>query len=160
MLQHQPARTLALAEVKDRVRDKVVEQQAAALARKEGEARLAALRAGNSSEPLPVVITVSRTQSQGLPKPLMDAALRADPAKLPAVDGVDLGAQGYVVLRVMQVLPREVPPGGEEPLRAQYAQAWAGAEADAYLAALKKRFKAEIKPAANVVADVASAPAR
>jgi peptidyl-prolyl cis-trans isomerase D len=107
-----------------------------------------------------VVITVARTQSQGLPKPLLDAALRADPAKLPAVTGVDLGAQGYVVLRVMQVLPREVPPGGEEPLRAQYAQAWAAAETEAYLGALKKRFKAEVKPAASAVVEAASAPAR
>jgi peptidyl-prolyl cis-trans isomerase D len=160
VVQHQPARTLALAEVKERVRAAVVEEQAAALARKEGEARLAALRAGPTAEPLPVVVTISRAQSQGMPKPLLDAALRADPAKLPAVEGVDLGTQGYVVMRVMQILPREVPPGGDEPLRAQYAQAWAGAEADAYLAALKKRFKAKIEPAADVVMDAASAPAR
>ncbi len=160
VLQHQPARTLALAEVKDRVRAALVEQQAAALARKDGEARLAALRAGPAAEPLPVVVTISRAQSQGMPKPLLDAALRADPAKLPAVEGVDLGAQGYVLMRVMQVLPREVPPGGEEPLRAQYAQAWANAEADAYVAALKKRYKAEIKPAASTAAEAASAAAR
>ncbi len=160
VLQHQPARTLALAEVKDRVRAAVVEQQAAALARKEGEARLAALRAGPAAEPLPVVLTVSRAQSQGMPKPLLDAVLRADAAKLPAVDGVDLGAQGYVVMRVMQVLPREVPPGGDEPLRTQYAQAWASAEADAYLGVLKMRFKAKVEPAADAVADAASAPSR
>ena len=160
VVKHEPARVPALAEVKDKVRDKLVEQQAAALARREGEAKLAALRAGPSADPLPVVITVSRAQSQGMPKPLMEAALRADPAKLPAVSGVDLGAQGYVVLRVMQVLPRETPPGGEEPMRAQYAQAWAAAEAEAYVGALKKRFKAEVKPAADVVVDAASAPAR
>jgi len=160
VLQHQPARTLDLAEVKDRVRAALVEQQAAALARKEGEARLAALRAAPGGEPLPLAITVSRAQSQGLPKPLLDAALHVDPAKLPATEGVDLGAQGYVVVRVMQVLPREVPPGGDEPLRAQYAQAWAAAEAEAYLGALKKRFKAEVKAAASTVQDAASAPAR
>jgi peptidyl-prolyl cis-trans isomerase D len=160
MVKHEPSRVPALADVKDRVREKLVEQQAAALARKEGEARLAALRAGPSAEPLPVVVTVSRGQSQGMPKPLMDAALRADPTKLPAVSGVDLGAQGYVVVRVMQVLPRETPPGGEEPLRAQYAQAWAAAEAEAYIGALKKRFKAKVEPAADVVVDAASAPAR
>ena len=160
VLKHEPARVPPLAEVRAQVREKLVEQQAAALARKEGEARVAALKAGPSAEPLPVVITVSRGQSQGLPKPLMDAALRADPAKLPAVSGVDLGAQGYVVLRVMQVLPREAPPGGEEPLRGQYAQAWASAEAEAYLGALKKRFKAKVEPAADVVVDAASAPAR
>jgi peptidyl-prolyl cis-trans isomerase D len=64
------------------------------------------------------------------------------------------------VVRVLQVLPAETPPGGELPLRNQYAQAWAAAEADAYVAALKKRFKAEIKAAADAPAEAASAPSR
>jgi peptidyl-prolyl cis-trans isomerase D len=86
--------------------------------------------------------------------------LRADAAQLPALAGVDLGAQGYVVLRITQVLPREATPGGDEPLRLQYAQAWAAAEADAYLGALRKRFKVDIKAAASAAAEAASAPAR
>jgi peptidyl-prolyl cis-trans isomerase D len=159
VLQHTPARTLALAEVKDRVRASVIEEQATALARKEGQERLAALRAGGS-DALPQNMTVSRLSAQGMPKPLLDAVLRADAGKLPALAGVDLGAQGYVVLRVTQVLPREAAPGGEEAMRGQYAQAWAAAEADAYVAALKKRYKVEIKAAAESLADAASAPAR
>ena len=160
VVQHTPARTLALAEVKDKVRERVIEQQSAALARKEGDARVAALRAGSSPDPLPVVLTVSRVQSQGMPKPLLDAVLRGDPAQLPSVTGVDLGAQGFIVVRVMQVLPREPAPGGEAALQAQYAQAWGAAEADAYVGALKKRFKARIEPAADAPAEAASAPAR
>jgi peptidyl-prolyl cis-trans isomerase D len=149
VMQHMPARSLPLAEVQDRVRARLVEEQAAALARSEGQARVAALQAGGGGEPLPIVITASRTQAQGLPRPLLDAALRADANKLPLVTGVDLGTDGYVVMRVMQVLPREQPPGGEVPLREQYAQAWANAEADAYLGALKRRYKASVTPAAE-----------
>jgi peptidyl-prolyl cis-trans isomerase D len=159
IVQHSPARSLPLADVKDRVRARVVDEQSAALARKEGQARLAAVRA-NAAEALPLSLTVSRAQSQGMPKPLLDAVLRADSSKLPAVEGVDLAEQGYVVVRVLQVLPAETPPGGELPLRNQYAQAWAAAEADAYVAALKKRFKAEIKAAADAPAEAASAPSR
>lgn len=160
VVKHEPARVPPLAEVKARVRENLVEQQAAALARKEGEARVESLRSTPSNESVQA-ITVSRAQSQGLPKPLLDAALRADPAKLPSVVGVDLGgAQGYAVLRVLQVLPHEAPPGGEEPLRAQYAQAWAAAEAEVYLDALKKRFKAKTEKTADLVTDAASAPAR
>lgn len=160
VLQYTPARTLPLAEVKDRVRERLVAEQAAALARKEGQERLAALRASkSSSEALPLVLTVSRAQAQGIPRPLLDAALRADASQLPATQGVDLGEQGYAVLRVMQVLPRETPPGGDEPLRAQVAQAWAAAEADAYVAALKKRYKAEIEPAAETGFENSSAAA-
>jgi|CXWL01.1.fsa_nt_gi peptidyl-prolyl cis-trans isomerase D len=159
VLQHTPARTIPLAEVKDRVRERLVDQQSAALARKDGEARLAALRLA-SAEALPTALTVSRGQGQGLPKAVMDAVLRADAAKLPVVLGVDLQAQGFVVLRVTQVLARDAAPGGEDALRSQYAQAWAGAEADAYLGALKRRFKAEVKPDAVATVEAASAPAR
>jgi peptidyl-prolyl cis-trans isomerase D len=87
---------------------------------------------------------------------VLETALRVDMGKPPAAAGVDLGVQGYVVLRVNQVLPPELPPGSEDALRKQYAQAWAAAESDAYLGELKKRFKAEVKPAA----EAASAPAR
>jgi peptidyl-prolyl cis-trans isomerase D len=77
---------------------------------------------------------------------VIDAVLRADIGKGPAVIGVDAGEQGYVVARVLKVLPREAMPGGDEPLKAQVAQAWATAESEAYLSSLKKRYKAEVKP--------------
>jgi peptidyl-prolyl cis-trans isomerase D len=160
VLQHQPARLLPLVEVRERVRAQVVERQAVLAARRAGEARLALLRANGGGDPLPVVLTLSRLESQSQPKPLVDAALRADPDKLPWLTGIDLGDAGYAVLRVVQVLPRPPAPGGEEALRSQYAQAWATAEADAYIGALKKRFKAEIKPAADVLTEAASAPSR
>jgi peptidyl-prolyl cis-trans isomerase D len=152
VLQHQPVRLLPLAEVKDRVVASLVEEQSAALAKKEGLARLAALQGGAAADGLPAGVVVARNASQGLSPAMMDAVLRADTSKLPTVVGVDQGPQGYAVLRITQVLPREPAPGGEEGVRAQYAQAWATAEADTYLAALKKRFKVEIKPAAELAA--------
>jgi peptidyl-prolyl cis-trans isomerase D len=157
VVQHSPARTLPLAEVKDGVRNGLIQQQSAALARKEGEARKEAL-AQVPTEALPVSLTLSRTQAQGAPAGVIDAVLRADPAKLPVVTGVDLGAQGYIVLRVTKVVPREIAPEGDARLQAQYTQAWAAAESQAYQDALKKRFKAEIKTAA--VAEAASAALR
>ena len=157
VVQHTPARTLPLAEVKEAVRIGLIQQQSAALARKEGEARKEAL-AKAPAETLPVSLTLSRTQAQGAPRSVIDAVLRADSSKLPVVTGVDLGPQGYVVLRVSKVIPREVPAGGDAPLQAQYTQAWAAAESLAYQEALKKRFKAEVKTAA--VAEAASAAMR
>jgi len=156
IVQHTPARTLPLADVKDRVRERLLATQAAALARAEGAKRLAALQK-TPTEALPETLTLSRAQTQGLPRAVVDAVLRADSSKLPAPLGVDLGEQGYVVARVTQVLPREAAPGGDAALQQQYTQAWANAETAAYLAALKKRYKAEIKDAA-VAAAAASAP--
>lgn len=159
VVKHSPARTLALAEVKDQVRERLVTQLAAEQARKEGLARVAALKLA-PAEALATPLTVSRAQTQGAPKSVIDAVMRVDASKLPAVLGVDLQGQGYLVLRVTQVLPREAVPGGDDALRAQFAQAWAAAEADAYLGALKKRYKAEIKPEATLESDGASAPGR
>lgn len=160
VLKHSPARDLPLAEVKDRVREALLAQQAAELARKEGMARVQALRAAPAENLGPPVV-VSRVQSQGAPKNVIDAVMGADADKLPAVVGVDLGAQGYLALRVVKVLPREAVPGGDEQLRAQYAQAFAAAEADVLLQSLRARFKAEIKEGATMSAgDAASAPVR
>jgi peptidyl-prolyl cis-trans isomerase D len=156
---HSPARTLPLADVKAVVRERLLDQQSAALALKEGQERLAAAQKA-PTEPLATTLIVSRAQTQNLPKPVMDAVLRADAAKLPAVLGVDLKGQGYVLLRVTKLLPRDAAPGGDESLRGQYAQAWAGAEADALLAALKKRYKVEIKPEAALPPESIASGAR
>jgi peptidyl-prolyl cis-trans isomerase D len=156
VVKHEPARTLALNEVKERVRERVIVAQAAALARSDAAARLAALQKA-PGEALPQSVVLSRMQTLGAPRQVTEAVLRADPAKLPYLTSVDLGDAGTFLLRVTQVLPREVPPGAEDTLREQLSQTWAGAEAEAYLAALKKRYKSEVKPAA-AAARAASAP--
>jgi peptidyl-prolyl cis-trans isomerase D len=159
VVKHLPARVLPLADVKEQVRSGFIARRAAEQARKDGEARLAAVKAA-PAEALPETKVVSRVKTEGLPRPVLEAALRADASKLPVVVGVDLKDQGYVVLRVSQVLPREEVPGGDDALRAQFGQAWARAEGDAYLAALKKRFKAEVKADVATLPDAASAPGR
>ncbi|MCY7316630.1 MAG: SurA N-terminal domain-containing protein [Rubrivivax sp.] len=159
VVKHTPSRTLEFAEVKDTVRERLIVQQASALARKEGEARVAALKQ-TPAEALPLTLVVSRAQSQGAPRAVIDAVMRADASKLPAIVGVDLQGQGYLVLRITQVLPREAAAGSEAQLQGQFAQAWAAAEAEAYIASLKKRVKADVKGGASMAADAASAPLR
>ncbi len=159
VVQHSPARTLPLAEVREPVRVRLVAQLGAELALKEGQERLASLQK-NTAEKLPGSAIVSRAQMGGLPRTVLDAVLGADAGKLPAVFGIDLKDEGYIVVRVTQVLPREPVAGGDTSLQAQYAQSFAAAEADAYLNALKARYKAEIRPGAALPAATASAPAR
>jgi len=145
---HTPARLPPYDDVKDAVRAAVVEDQAAALARKEGQARLEALKQ-NPGTALQQTAVLSRGQAQGVPKQLLDAVLLAPQDKLPAPIGVDLGAGGYVVARVLKVLPREQAAATDAVLVPQLAQAWGAAEAEAYLGALKRRFKAEVEPSAR-----------
>jgi peptidyl-prolyl cis-trans isomerase D len=99
---------------------------------------------------------LSRSQPGDLPREVVDAVLRVDAARLPAVVGIDLGAQGYVVARVSKVLGRDPSAADPAQSRALYARAWGDAEAQAYYKALSERFKVEIKP----VAMAASQPAQ
>ncbi len=158
VVEHTPARTLPLADVRDRVRAELVARRAAEKAQADGRQRLAALRAA-PGEALPTTVVVSRSQDSEVPPQVVDAALSADATKLPAVDGVDLGSDGYVVVRVVKVLPR-ADSQGADALRAQYAQAFASAEAAAYLRSLKQRYRAEIRAAADEPAPAASEPSR
>lgn len=152
IVQHQPARTLPLAEVRDRVRERVIAVEAGAAARKDGEARLAQLRQSGQGD-LPEKLTVSRVEAQQLPTRVLDSVLQLDGSKLPVYTGVDLGELGYVVARLDAVLPRETPAEETKRLRDQYAQAWTSAETRAYLDALKQRHKAELSaPAASEAA--------
>jgi peptidyl-prolyl cis-trans isomerase D len=141
-----PARTQPFAEVKDKVRERFVAVRAAELAKQEGAAKLAAWKANPAAAELPAPITVSREDAQKHPPGLVEAALRADAAALPALVGLDLGPQGYAVVKVDKVLPpAPVTADGAKQQVQQYARAWGAAENVAYYTMLKDRFKTDIK---------------
>ncbi len=143
--QYSPARSLPFDEVKEKVRAQLVAERAAALAKAEGVAKLAAWQANAAGATFGSPVTVSRQEMQSQPVQVVDAALRADGAKLPALVGADLGAQGFAVVRVVKEVPR-TPPAADvaKQEREQYGQAVGAAETMAYYDMLKNRFKAEI----------------
>lgn len=146
--QYTPARTRPLAEVKDTVRQRWLAQRGAEEARKDGAAKLAAWKAAPATAVLSEILSVSRDQPQKQPLQVIDAALRTDAAALPALTGIDLGAQGYAIVNVLKVLPREASlDATAKQERDQYTQWWTSAESLAYYNVLKDRFKAEIKVA-------------
>jgi peptidyl-prolyl cis-trans isomerase D len=133
------------------VRQRWLAQRGAEEARKDGIAKLAAWKAAPATAVLSEPLAVSRDQPQKQPLQVVDAALRADASALPTTAGVDLGAQGYVIVKVLKVLPREVSlDAASRQDRAQYSQWWTSAESLAYYNALKDRFKTEIKVAKPV----------
>ena len=146
--QYTAARTRPLAEVKEIVRQGWLAKRGAEEARKDGNAKLVAWKAAPASATLQETVVVSRDQTQTPKQPaqLVDAALKANTAALPSFTGVDLGAQGYAIVKIVKVLPRE--PALEATAkqeRNQYAQWWTSAESLAYYNMLKERFKTEIK---------------
>ena len=116
------------------------------LARKDGADKLAAWKAKPDTAVLPAALVISREQSQQFPLPIVSAALSADLSTAPALVGVDLGAQGYAIVKVLKVLPRPTPVAAQvQQDQNQYTQWWTSAESLAYYNILRDRFKATIK---------------
>jgi len=152
VIEHRPAHTRPLAEVREQVRARLVAQRAAELAREEAEKQLAAWKGGADAAALGATLTVSRETAQSIDPRVLEAALAADPKALPAWVSVPLGEQGQAVVQVTKVLPRgEVPAQRLAQEVQQVGQGWSGTEAQAYYESLKERFKVRIlvpKPAA------------
>jgi len=153
IVKYTPARTLPFAEVRDQVKSRLVAQQSAELARKEGEARLAAWKASPDSAHFSAPQEISREQTQQLPAKVVDAVMKVDATSLPTLVGVDVGAQGFVIARVTKVITPQPPTEAEKRGNLQqYEQLVAAAEAQAYYSLLKEQFKAKIlvpKPASG-----------
>jgi peptidyl-prolyl cis-trans isomerase D len=156
VVKYEAAHQLPLADVKDKVRERLVAQQAAEITRKAGEARLAQLKAAPATAMTEVALTVSRAQPHELPAALLDAILKAPSATLPSYVGVDLGSQGYAVAKIAKVLGRDPVAADAARAQSQYAQAWGDAESQAYYAALKTRYKVELRPSAMTSADASA----
>jgi peptidyl-prolyl cis-trans isomerase D len=159
VVKYEAAHALPLADVKAQVRTRVIAMQAAAQARKLGQARLAELKAAPATVMSEAAVKVSRAQPGAFAGALLDAVLKAPATALPAYVGVDLGDAGYAVAKIGKVLGRD--PAAADAARAQseYARAWGEAESQAYYVALKTRFKVEISPSALPATDAVAAPA-
>ncbi len=157
LTRYDPARTLALGEVRDLVRQRVVEEQAQALARKDGEALLAKAKADPAQDALSQQATVSRQKADPLVPEAVLAVLAADASKLPVVVGVELSGQGYLVARIDQVLPHALTADEARSIEGQLAQSWTRAEGEAYYEALKRRLKVE-KRAATTAPEAGAKP--
>ncbi|MFV0680085.1 SurA N-terminal domain-containing protein [Ottowia sp.] len=146
VLQHTAAHARPFAEVRDAVRAAFVADKGAETARQQGQARLKALTdQPDTASQMPAAIVLSRDAMQNQPQQVLDAVLRADPAKLPATVGVDLGAGGYAVVRVEKVMPKaEHDAELVAQSRQRYDQLWTMAEAFQYYEALKARYKVKI----------------
>ena len=143
--QYQAAKTMALADVRANVRERLVASSAAELAAQEGAAKLVAWKAAPASAVMPAVQVLSRDQAQNTPPQILNAVLRADTSKLPVFVGVSMGAQGYAVVKINQLVARPASTDvAAKQDRAQYAQWWTAAESQAYYGLLKERFKADI----------------
>lgn len=150
IVDYRPATVRKFEEVEAKVREGYVAQQAAELARKDGEARLETLKKSDSAQGFGGVTMVSRAKAEGMEPKAAEAIMRADATKLPAVVGVDLGANGYAVYRITKITQPQQANDGQRQAEAQQLSQLAGqTEIAAYYESLKARSKVKIlKPVA------------
>ena len=160
IVQYVPAHQLPLAEVKDKVKLQLAATQAGARANKLGADRLAALRAAPTTAMPGAAQLVSRAQPRDVPRPLLDAVLKASTATLPTFVGVSLGDQGYALAKIIKTAARDPAVADAAQSLQQYAQVWSEAEAQAYYAALKARYKVTITDGATTPRDAAASEPR
>jgi peptidyl-prolyl cis-trans isomerase D len=104
VLEHQAASLRKYEDVKAQIEQKLRRGAAAALAGKDGEARLARLRKGEDAGlAWGSAQDVSRSAPGGLSEDTLRLIVSADVAKLPAYVGAPAGDQGYAIYRISKV---------------------------------------------------------
>ncbi len=142
--EYTPATKRPFDEVKAQVHERVVQEEAAALAKKAGEAKLVTLNEKDDASGFPAAQIVSRARSQGLNPAVFLAVMKADTSKLPAYVGVDL-PQGFGVLRIVRVMqPTKVDSAKRQAEHQQITAALAQQETFAYIEALKQKANVKI----------------
>lgn len=149
----EPRHVPPLAQVKGRVEAVLVAERAREAAAKAGEQALAALREGEDTEltdAFGTPLTVSRIDTQGLAKPVLDAIFAVDTGELPVYTGVS-GSQGYVVARVEAVQAGAADTTLTAGLDRELARSWGSAEERAVLQEMRQRLGVSRTPDAEEV---------
>lgn len=135
--------------VKAAIETMLKRQEAQALARKDGEARLEALKKGEDKLAWGAVKRVSRLDHGALPPAAVPTVFRMETAKLPAFAGVELPGSGFALFRLNKVEAGEaLDEARKQAMLGQLANLEMQEEVQSYLAALRHRYKVEINKTA------------
>ncbi|HZX32985.1 MAG TPA: SurA N-terminal domain-containing protein [Rhodocyclaceae bacterium] len=150
VLEYKPAALQPFEAVKDKIEALLKHQEAQALAKKAGEAKLEALKKGEAQQiAWGSAKTVSRLEASQLPPQAVQAIFKADVSKLPAYAGLDVQGNGYALYKVVKV---EAGDKIDEAKRQAMARQLGGLamqeDVQSFLAALRARYKVEINQAA------------
>ena len=149
IVDYKPATLQPFESVKGSIETLLRRQEAQALARKDGEARLEALRKGDDKLGWGAVKSVSRLDPRQVPPPAVPTVFKMDANKLPAYAGVDLPGSGYALFKLVKLNAGEaLDDARKQALVRQLKTLEAQEEVHSYLAALRNRYKVEINTAA------------
>jgi len=144
--EHRPARLRSLEEVSVRIRERLVGEQAARLAREAAASAAEALRKAPAETGFSPPRVVSRGQpAEGISPDALKEIMRVPADKLPAyvVAGSPAGAQSvFWVLDAKR--PEKTDPQALDQLRRSVEQQQAAADDQAYVAELKRKYNAQV----------------
>ncbi|GGX01959.1 SurA N-terminal domain-containing protein [Undibacterium macrobrachii] len=158
VVEYKPASKRPFDDVKTLIQAKVLEVEALALAKKNGEAKLAALKSADSANHFSEVKTVSRLKKADLSNDALLAIMKADVSKLPTFVGVDVPGVGYSVYRIAKVAAGTPDPARRASEAQQLENAAAQQDIYSFVEALKKKAKVEINKTALNAKSTTSAP--
>ncbi len=146
---HQPETQRPFEEVKAEVTRQLARREAAALAKKEGEQKLAALQKGEAGAlQWAAAKMVSRQDPQGLSPAALRKVMTANVAKLPAYTGLERGEQGYAIYRIVKRVAAAPSAGaGHAEQLARIDQQTGAIQFEAYVASLRARAKVSVNRA-------------
>jgi peptidyl-prolyl cis-trans isomerase D len=151
VLEHKPAALQSLEVVRGNIEKRLVRDEAAKLAIKDGEEKLASLVKGEAVKlAWPAAHNVSRIDGKGVPPEALRAVFKADVGKLPVHVGTGFPGNGYALYRISSATAGE---GGTDDQRGralaqQYARFVAEEEFAAWMATLKESYPVTINKAA------------
>lgn len=153
VVEYKPASMKTFESVKAQLLQVVKAQQMADLAKKAGEAQLAALQKGEGAKSgtwTPARAISRLNGSQMVPPPALQAIFKAKVAKLPAYAGATFpNGVGYVIYRIEKVSqPEKLDETKRQQLHQEYTNLSSQEDFGAYLSALRSRYKVVINKSA------------
>lgn len=145
VVEFKPAAKRPLAEVDAVIRQRVTLEEAAKLARKAGEAKLAAVKASGDATGFGAAKVVGRTKEPTINPAAAIDVLKADVSKLPAYVGVDVPGQGFGVYRIGKVSQAAAPDAARRKSELeQIAGAIGQQDMHDYVEVLKQKAKVKV----------------
>ena len=146
VIEHKPAATRPLAQVEPAIREIVLKEEAAKLAKKAGEAKIAAAKPAGDAAGFGEAKVLSRAKPPAISPVAAEAVFKADVTTLPAYVGVNLPGTGYGVYRIGKVAqPAQPDLASRKAEQEQIAGIMAQQELKNYVDALKIKAKTKIK---------------
>lgn len=148
VIDHKTASLRPLDEVKGEISRLLIQQEALALARKQGAERLEELKKGGASGTAfgPAKL-VSRDNPQGMGAEALSQIFRVDASKLPAYVGAN-SENGYVIYRVSRVVDAQADEARRRDVQDTLGRSSGAQEFKSFLGGLRAEAKVDINSAA------------